>query len=101
MINQESLEQVIRPTGLIDPEIIMDPCPVMLNPPYGGQVQDFIHETEQVVHGGGVSETTLTKKILAEDYQSFSKVVKKAEAHSLRRRLLSAYYLDAISKRRV
>ena len=68
------IEQVIRPTGLIDPEIIMRSLSGDAQPSiYGGQVQDFIHETEQVVHGGGrVLVTTLTKK-MAEDLSEFLK----------------------------
>lgn len=65
------VEQVIRPTGLIDPEIIMRP--VVGADKETGQVEDFIKETEMVVKGGGrVLVTTLTKK-MAEDLSEFLK----------------------------
>ena len=72
------VEQVIRPTGLIDPEIILRP--VTGKAGYAGQVADFIAETEAVVKGGGrVLVTTLTKK-MAEDLSEFLKEKKiKAE----------------------
>ncbi len=89
------VEQIIRPTGLIDPEIILRPVSggsrasgsersgplgqVLLTstdplaPSYMGQIEDFIDETEQVVAGGGrVLTTTLTKK-MAEDLAEFLK----------------------------
>jgi excinuclease ABC subunit B len=65
------IEQVIRPTGLIDPEIVVRP--VTGSTTYPGQVQDFIQETEATVAGGGrVLVTTLTKK-MAEDLSEFLK----------------------------
>lgn len=71
-------EQVIRPTGLLDPEISLKP--VTGSSSYKGQVQDFIEETEKTVKGGGrVLVTTLTKK-MAEDLAEFLKERKiKAE----------------------
>ncbi|TAJ16029.1 excinuclease ABC subunit UvrB [Patescibacteria group bacterium] len=83
------IEQVIRPTGLIDPEIIIRPIiedlshvgPTRSNM---GQVEDFIAETEKVVAGGGrVLVTTLTKK-MAEDLAEFlrGKKVKAEYIHS-------------------
>lgn len=65
------VEQIIRPTGLIDPEIIIRP--VISKSTYRGQVQDFITEAESVVKGGArVLVTTLTKK-MAEDLAEFLK----------------------------
>lgn len=65
------VEQVIRPTGLIDPEVVVRP--VLEKGAYGGQVKDFITETEQAIKKGGrVIATTLTKK-MAEDLSSFLK----------------------------
>jgi excinuclease ABC subunit B len=67
------VEQIIRPTGLIDPEIIVRP--VTGNKETGGlgQVQDFLDESEKVIkHGGRVLVTTLTKK-MAEDLSEFLK----------------------------
>ncbi len=76
------VEQIIRPTGLIDPEIIIRK--VTGDDTYTGQVKDFIKETEKVVKGGGrVLVTTLTKK-MAEDLAEFlkSKGVKAEYIHS-------------------
>ena len=102
------VEQIIRPTGLIDPEIIIKPVtgavrsennfvPYMVQNKkdqreeknvisgiYKGQVADFITETEKVVAGGGrVLTTTLTKK-MAEDLAEFltAKGVKAEYLHS-------------------
>lgn len=73
------VEQVIRPTGLVDPEIIIRPIVSQSveqaedGEAYPGQVQDFIAETEKVIaHGGRVLVTTLTKK-MAEDLSEFLK----------------------------
>ena len=98
------VEQIIRPTGLIDPEIILRPVTEQLptsklatsdvtivtsdvankwrSSP--GQVEDFIEETQKVVAGGGrVLVTTLTKK-MAEDLADFlkEKEVKAEYIHS-------------------
>lgn len=78
----ELVEQVIRPTGLLDPEIVVRG--VNQTDEYVGQVQDFIEETEKVVSGGGrVLVTTLTKK-MAEDLAEYlnQKGVKAQYLHS-------------------
>jgi excinuclease ABC subunit B len=63
------VEQIIRPTGLIDPEIVIRP--VTGKGKYEGQVKDFIVESEKVIKGGArVLTTTLTKK-MAEDLADF------------------------------
>lgn len=63
------VEQIIRPTGLVDPEI--DLRPVVEKGEYPGQVKDFIAESERVITGGArVLVTTLTKK-MAEDLAEF------------------------------
>ena len=63
------VEQIIRPTGLIDPEI--DIRPVNEKGNYPGQVKDFIEEAVKVINGGArVLVTTLTKK-MAEDLADF------------------------------
>lgn len=50
------VEQLLRPTGLIDPEIIVRPTK--------GQIDDLLYEIREVVTGGGrVLITTLTKKM--------------------------------------
>lgn len=80
------IEQVIRPTGLIDPEIIVRPVTGEsgTSAAYPGQVKDFIAESLEVIAGGGrVLVTTLTKK-MAEDLTEFlkSKGVKTDYVHS-------------------
>jgi excinuclease ABC subunit B len=63
-------EQVIRPTGLVDP--VIEVRPVTGNGE-NGQVADFILETEKAVKKGGrVIATTLTKK-MAEDLSNYLK----------------------------
>ena len=63
------VEQIIRPTGLIDPELIVRP--VTQTDEFRGQVADFIDEAEAVIKNGGrVLATTLTKQ-MAEDLSSF------------------------------
>lgn len=65
------VEQIIRPTGLVDPEI--DIRGVIEAKEYPGQVKDFIANAEEVIKGGGrVLVTTLTKK-MAEDLSEFLK----------------------------
>ncbi len=65
------VQQIIRPTGLIDPEVIVRG--VGANKNYGGQVQDFILEAEKTIKKGfRVLATTLTKK-MAEDLSLYLK----------------------------
>lgn len=85
-LSGKPIEQIIRPTGLLDPEIIVKPVTGnkgrasdsknVRDPGLAqikGQVEDFIDETEEVVKGGGrVLVTTLTKK-MAEDLSEFLK----------------------------
>lgn len=60
-------EQIIRPTGLLDPEISVRPIE--------GQVDDLISEIKNVTAGGNkVLVTTLTKK-MAEDLTAYLKDV--------------------------
>lgn len=67
------VEQIIRPTGLVDPEIIVRPVTGSKKPIAKGQVEDFLDEAEKVIkHGGRVLVTTLTKK-MAEDLSEFLK----------------------------
>lgn len=72
------VEQIIRPTGLVDPETIIRPVGEKGN--YGGQIKDFISETEATIKKGfRVLATTLTKK-MAEDLSVYLKDKKiKAE----------------------
>lgn len=63
------VEQIIRPTGLIDPEI--EVRGIDQTDTYPGQVKDFIEEAQKVIKGGArVLTTTLTKK-MAEDLADF------------------------------
>lgn len=68
---EQVVEQVIRPTGLIDP--IVDVRPIQEKGNYKGQIFDFIEEAEAVIKKGGRAiATTLTKK-MAEDLSEFLK----------------------------
>ena len=89
--SEQIVEQIIRPTGLIDPEVIVrhvsaggkypakssskeDDRPTHLESnEYRGQVQDFIAEAERTIKKGfRVLATTLTKK-MAEDLSLYLK----------------------------
>ena len=88
--SEQTLEQIIRPTGLIDPEVFVKPIQPARNAShsdaggekgsYKGQILDFIEETEKAIKKGGrVIATTLTKK-MAEDLSEYLKEKKiKAE----------------------
>ncbi len=87
--SEQVVEQIIRPTGLIDPELTMRPvsegtapmlditCPtsdvghVMSNIPYRGQVADFIAEATKVISNGGRALATTLTKQMAEDLAVF------------------------------
>ncbi|MBB2891402.1 excinuclease ABC subunit UvrB [Flexivirga oryzae] len=59
----EYVEQVIRPTGLVDPEIVLKPTK--------GQIDDLLHEiNERTERDERVLVTTLTKK-MAEDLTDY------------------------------
>lgn len=76
------VEQIIRPTGLLDPEITIRKVTETKN--YKGQVADLINETIATVKKGDrVIATTLTKK-MAEDLAEFlkEKGVKAEYLHS-------------------
>ena len=63
----EVAEQLIRPTGLLDPEIVVKPVK--------GQVDDLLGEIRKVTDAGGrVLVTTLTKK-MAENLTDYMKEV--------------------------
>jgi len=63
------VEQIIRPTGLLDPKIDIRPVVGKKD----GQVADFIKEAEkEIKKGGRVIATTLTKK-MAEDLSAYLK----------------------------
>jgi excinuclease ABC subunit B len=93
--NGQVAEQIIRPTGLVDPELVVKPIVGTVakdsnggtdgnKAAYKGQVADFIDESEIVIkRGGRVLATTLTKQ-MAEDLSSF-----------LRERGMKAEYLHS------
>ncbi len=65
------VEQIIRPTGLVDPDIAVKP--ITQKRKYGGQISDFIEEANSAVNKGfRVLATTLTKK-MAEDLTTYLK----------------------------
>lgn len=91
--SEQIVEQIIRPTGLVDPELMVRPVSAGGNrqdlkgaqglasvSPYPGQIQDFIAEAEKTIAlGFRVLATTLTKK-MAEDLSVYLKEKKiKAE----------------------
>jgi excinuclease ABC subunit B len=65
------IQQIIRPTGLIDP--VLEVKPVTSNDTYKGQIYDFMEEVVKVVaKNERVLATTLTKR-MAEDLSEFLK----------------------------
>ena len=96
--SEQIVEQIIRPTGLVDPEIIVRPVSAKSSSPltplhgngegkssfastlekagdevYPGQIQDFILEAEKTIKKGfRVLATTLTKR-MAEDLSVYLK----------------------------
>ena len=91
--SQKVVEQVIRPTGLVDPEVLVRPIQASrersnsalrgstlegrggftAKSRYGGQIHDFINEALKIIEKGGRAiATTLTKK-MAEDLAEFLK----------------------------
>jgi excinuclease ABC subunit B len=81
--SEQIVEQIIRPTGLIDPIVDIKPITEVKGKNLS-QVYDFIEETLKIVkRGGRVIATTLTKK-MAEDLSEFlkEKGVKAEYLHS-------------------
>ena len=80
--SEQVVEQVIRPTGLIDPKLVVRA--ISDTGTYKGQIADFIDEAETVIkRGGRALATTLTKR-MAEDLAAF-----------LRERGMKAEYLHS------
>lgn len=80
--SEQVVEQVIRPTGLIDP--VIDVKPVVEKGSYKGQIKDFIEESQMVIKKGfRTIATTLTKK-MAEDLSEYlkEKKIKSEYLHS-------------------
>ncbi|MBP9669656.1 MAG: excinuclease ABC subunit UvrB [Candidatus Pacebacteria bacterium] len=65
------IEMVIRPTGLLDPEI--EVRPVVEKGSYPGQVHDFIAEAERITKRGARTLVTVLTKKMAEDLAEFLK----------------------------
>jgi excinuclease ABC subunit B len=65
----EPVQMVVRPTGLIDPEIVVRP--IVSGEDYPGQVKDFIAEAEAVTKKGARSMVTVLTKRMAEDLATF------------------------------
>ncbi len=77
-MSEQIVEQVIRPTGLLDPEV--EVLPIHEKGTYPGQIGHFIEQAiAEIKKGGRVIATTLTKK-MAEDLSTYLKEKKvKAE----------------------
>jgi excinuclease ABC subunit B len=81
-LSEQTVEQIIRPTGLLDP--ILETRPLHEKGKYKGQVFDFIDEaSKEIKKGGRVLATTLTKK-MAENLSVFlkEKGIKSEYLHS-------------------
>lgn len=73
------VEQIVRPTGLLDP--VIDVRPVTAEGEYKGQVQDVLKEASATIDKGArVLITTLTKK-MAEDLNDYLKERKYKSAY--------------------
>lgn len=107
------VEQVIRPTGLVDPEISVKPIQARRKNlvgkgqtfgnalgnagGYPGQILDFITEAEKAIEKGGrVIATTLTKK-MAEDLSEFLKE-KKIKAEYLHSEIKTIERIEILTK---
>ncbi|KKW13176.1 MAG: UvrABC system protein B [Parcubacteria group bacterium GW2011_GWC2_49_9] len=69
--SQQIVEQVIRPTGLVDPELVV--CGVSDTGEYKGQIANFIDEAEKTIKNGGRALATTLTKQMAEDLADFLK----------------------------
>ncbi|HVU75448.1 MAG TPA: helicase-related protein, partial [Candidatus Paceibacterota bacterium] len=78
----DPVQMVIRPTGLVDPEITMRP--IVSSGEYEGQIRDFIREAEAVTKRGARSMVTVLTKKMAEDLAAFlsEKQIKVRYLHS-------------------
>ncbi len=76
------VSQIIRPTGLVDPQI--EVRPIVARGEYVGQVKDFIAEAEKVTARGARSMVTVLTKKMAEDLTAFlaEKKIKVRYIHS-------------------
>lgn len=78
----EPIPMIVRPTGLIDPEIVVRP--IVARGDFEGQVRDFIREAEIVTKKGARSMVTVLTKKMAEDLTQFliEKNIKARYVHS-------------------
>jgi excinuclease ABC subunit B len=76
------IQQIIRPTGLVDPEIQVRP--IVARDGFAGQVKDFIAEAEAVTKRDARSLVTVLTKKMAEDLSQFlvEKGIKARYIHS-------------------
>jgi len=73
------VEQIIRPTGLIDPEVEVRPVK--------GQIDDLLHEIRARVEcGERVLVTTLTKRMSEDLAEYYAEVGRKVPLHAFRDR---------------
>ena len=82
--SEKIIEQIIRPTGLIDPILEIRKVAENKKEKYVGQIHDFIKEaTNEIKKGGRVLATTLTKK-MAENLSEYlkEKKIKSEYLHS-------------------
>ena len=80
--SEQVVEQIIRPTGLIDPELVVRA--IIETGKYRGQIADFINEADTVIRRGGRALATTLTKQMAEDLAAF-----------LRERGMKAEYLHS------
>ncbi len=80
--SEQVVEQIIRPTGLIDPELTVRA--VSETGKYKGQIADFIQEADIVIRRGGRALATTLTKQMAEDLSKFlrEKGIKAEYLHS-------------------
>ena len=93
------VEQLVRPTGIVDPEIIIRPAEACL-PDRQGEIQDVISEIKKrASRNERVLVTTLTKKT-AEDLTSYLKEqnIRASYLHSDIKTLERTDILDALRK---
>ncbi|HEU0086015.1 MAG TPA: excinuclease ABC subunit UvrB [Candidatus Paceibacterota bacterium] len=107
MESDQIVEQIIRPTGLVDPEIVVRPVREgkgindsesgNVSSGYPGQIQDFIIEAEKTIKKGfRVLATTLTKK-MAEDLSTYLKE-KKIKAEYLHSEIKTIERIQILTK---
>lgn len=88
-------EQVIRPTGLIDPEIAVRP--VTAGAAYPGQVTDCITEVGGATQAGGRTLVTVLTKKMAEDLTDFLKE-KKLRAEYVHSDIKTAQRIEILTR---